>query len=317
MKLPVLLLAYNRPEETIKILKYLLKLKIKKIFISIDGPKKNLEDYEKSNELIKKIKQFQIKTSRINILKKNYGCKTAVEKGINWFFSHVDKGIILEDDCIPNKSFFIFCEKMLLRYKNTKVKVVSGNNFLQNQIKISDHYYFSKFNHCWGWATWRSAWAQYDGSLKNWKKFKESKKWKNFFLNKVDRKYWEKIFDLCLKNHFDSWAYPWLYSIWYNNGYTIIPKYNLVNNVGAIGTHNSFNSNFKFLAKNLRHNFKHPKKIKFNDIADDFVMRNFFKPENFLWPTRMIYLMKRFVLNPIFFIKILIKKIKKNKNVLY
>ena len=317
MKLPVLLLAYNRPRETLKILNFLIELKIKNIFISLDGPKENLIDKKKCNELLKSINLLKKKNIKVNLLKKNNGCKRAVEKGINWFFSYNKKGIILEDDCLPNKSFFLFCEKMLKKYENTDVKVISGNNFLKNKIKINDHYYFSKFNHCWGWATWKAAWSLYDANFKNWQKFKKTQKWKSFFSNKIDRKYWEKIFDLCEKNHFDSWAYPWLYSIWYNKGCTIIPKYNLVSNVGVAGTHNSFYKKLNFPTKQLSSNYKYPKKIKINDLADNFVMENFFIPKNFLWPTRLIYLLKRFVLNPILFFKITFKKIKKKRNVFY
>ena len=97
----------------------------------------------------------------------------------------------------------------------------------------------------------------------------------NFFKNETDKRYWEKIFDLCLKNYFDSWAYPWLLSIWYENGCTIIPKYNLVKNIGAVGTHNSFYSKFKFPTRNLTKKLKHPTKIEINDLADNFVMENF------------------------------------------
>ena len=74
---------------------------------------------------------------------------------------------------------------MLKKYEDTDVKVISGNNFLRNKIKIKDHYYFSRFNHCWGWATWKSAWALYDGNFKDWEKFKKTKKWKFFFQTRL------------------------------------------------------------------------------------------------------------------------------------
>ena len=313
MKIPVLLLVYNRPKETQNILRHLENLNVKNLFISLDGPKNNKKDKVLNSQIQKTIKLFKIKNKKIKInsFKKNYGCKIAVEKGINWFFTKVDRGIILEDDCLPTKSFFLFCKMMLKKYENTKVKVISGNNFLKKKIKINDHYYFSNFNHCWGWATWKVAWSSYDRSLKNWKTFKKTNKWKFFFDNEIDKKYWEKIFDLCQTNYFDSWAYPWLFSIWYNNGCTIIPKYNLVKNIGLKGTHNSFYTKFDFNVKNLEPNFKHPKKININKRADNFVMKNFFKPNNFLWPTRFFYLLKMFVLQPFIFTNIAMKKINK------
>lgn len=312
MKLPVLLLAYNRPKETKKILDYLVKMKVEKIFISIDGAKKTKKDKDSLKKIELVLNKFTNKNFFINRLDKNFGCKIAVQKGIDWFFNNVKKGIILEDDCIPSKSFFFFCEKMLKKYHNSDVKVISGNNFLKNQINVDNHYYFSKFNHCWGWATWKDAWLLYDGQLKNWEQFKKSKRWNKFFKNSVHKTYWEKIFDLSKKNYFDSWAYPWLYSIWYNKGLTIIPKYNLVKNVGFDGAHNSFYSRLDFKVKSLEKNYKHPSKINFYDEADDYVMKNFFKPKNFLWPTRLLFLSKMLFLNPKIFIKVSIKKLKRN-----
>ena len=178
MKLPVLLLAYNRPKETKIIIDYLIKLKVNQIYISIDGPKKNSRDQILSQELNFIIKSY--KKIKINKLNKNFGCKIAVEKGIKWFFKNVESGIILEDDCIPSKSFFVFCDKLLIKYKNSNVKVISGNNFLNNNIKIKEHYYFSRFNHCWGWATWKRAWLLYDS--KNEKTGKNLKKLKMEFI---------------------------------------------------------------------------------------------------------------------------------------
>ena len=199
---------------------------------------------------------------------------------------------------------------MLKKYKNTQVKVVSGNNFLNNKIRIKDHCYFSKFNHCWGWATWKDAWLLYDEKLTHWVKFKNTKKWKSLFTNKLDRKYWEKIFDLCRQNYFDSWAYPWMYSILYNRGCCVLPKFNLVKNIGHVGTHNKFNSKFYYPTRKLDLNFKYPKKITINIKADEIVMRDFFKPQNLLWPYRFFYLLKIFLINPNQFINISIKKIK-------
>ena len=77
---------------------------------------------------------------------------------INWFFKHEEKGIILEEDCLPNNSFY-FCEKMLLRYEsNIRVGCITGVNFQGNRKVSKYSNYFSKYNHCWGWATWRESW---------------------------------------------------------------------------------------------------------------------------------------------------------------
>ena len=222
--IPVLILGYNRPFHIKKLINSLRKIKPKRIYVSLDGSKKNLEDIKKS-ELVKK------QVNKINwdcVIKKNYnsknlGCRESVSKGIEWFFNNNKFGIILEDDCIPNQSFFDFCHVINQLYKNNKkIFSISGSNFFNGKIK--DDYYFSKYPHCWGWATWSRAWKDYDYNLSFWNKWKKTKSWKLLHTNNIERKYWEKIFDKVKKEKIDSWAYVWTCSVWKKNGLTIIPK---------------------------------------------------------------------------------------------
>ena len=171
--IPVLILGYNRPSHIKKLIKSLKKIKPKKIYISLDGPKNKIED-------IKKCKLVKNEIDKINwdcVLKKNYnsnnlGCKESVSRGIKWFFKSNKFGIILEDDCIPNRTFFNFCYKIDQIYKNNKkIFSISGSNFFNGQIK--DDYYFSKYTHCWGWATWSRAWKHYDNKLSFWDEWKK------------------------------------------------------------------------------------------------------------------------------------------------
>ena len=313
MNTPILILVYNRPFETKVLVNSLKKIKPKKIFISSDGPKNNSHDIKKNYE-VKKILEKINWTEEIqyNFMNENYGCKESVSRGISWFFSKVKMGIILEDDCIPNKDFFSFTKKILYKYKNNnKIYVVSGNNFLENKVTINESYYFSKYNHCWGWGSWARAWKHYDKNLIKWNSFKKSKSWKNKFHIALERKYWEKIFNLCYKKKIDSWAYPWLYSIWIKNGLSILPKSNLVKNIGfnLDASHTFSHKKFNFLTKKIEKKIVHPKKIKINHLADEYTLRNFFCIKNFLWPYRFSYLLNLFLKTPVLFIKIMIKKL--------
>lgn len=312
MNTPILLLVYNRKKETGILINALRKIKPKKIYISSDGPKNLEKDIKKNNDVKEILKNINwTKNIKLNYMKKNYGCKASVSKGISWFFSKVKMGIILEDDCIPNRSFFLFAEQMLKKFRNNKkIYVISGNNFLKNKIKINESYYFSKYNHCWGWATWSRAWKDYDKNLNYWNQYKKSKTWKNKFYNKYEKKYWEKIFNLCYKKKIDSWAYPWLYSIWRKNGISVIPKVNLVKNIGfnISASHTFSHKKFSYNCGEIKKNIIHPNKIKVNNKADKFVLDNFFCAKNFFWPYRFIYLTKIFINKPYLFVKILLKK---------
>ena len=84
----------------------------------------------------------------------NLGCRRSVSSAINWLFQTEKNGIILEDDCIPSKTFFSFCDQMLEKYKESDDVYLFQEVIFKKIIGDGD-YYFSKYAHCWGWATWK------------------------------------------------------------------------------------------------------------------------------------------------------------------
>ena len=134
----------------------------------------------------------------------------------------------MEDDCLPHLDFFKFCKINLSRYKNEKlIGCITGNNF-QNKINKKETYYFSKYPHCWGWATWARAWNVYEKNITFWPKYKKTSNWKNKFISKIEQKYWTRIFDKIFFRKIDSWAYPWTLCLWKNKMLTVTPSINLV-----------------------------------------------------------------------------------------
>ena len=105
-----------------------------------------------------------------------------MSSGIDWFFENVEQGIILEDDCLPSQSFFWFCKELLNKYKdNEKVMHIAGDNFQSDKKRGNGDYYFSVYNHCWGWATWKRSWGHFDVKMKTFPKFKKQNKLKDVF----------------------------------------------------------------------------------------------------------------------------------------
>jgi hypothetical protein len=211
MQKPILLLLFNRPKETSILIERLRILKPNRIYINQDGPRKKFpKDNFLCNEVRNEIKkidwQCEIKTKFSNF---NLGCRRSVSSAINWLFQTEKNGIILEDDCIPSKTFFSFCDQMLEKYKESDdVYSISGSNFQKKIIGDGD-YYFSKYAHCWGWATWKRAWNIYDDQMNFWVGLKKSDKWKFINPNEIENKYWLRIFDKVSKNKINSWAYVW------------------------------------------------------------------------------------------------------------
>ena len=232
MTTPVVIFVYNRKKETKILLNRLARLKPKNIIIIFDGPKDNKEDKKKCAEVQKIVKNISWKCKKKYIgSKQNLGLKKRVTSGLNLVFDSYDRAIILEDDCIPNKSFFLFCEFFLDKFKNNKkIAGITGNNFQKEKIK--ETFYYSKFSSIWGWATWSRVWKTYDLEIKFWKRFKNSTNWKNYFENKKEWKFWTEIFDKVYKNEINSWAYSNQLCNWYHDRLTIVPKNNLIKNIG-------------------------------------------------------------------------------------
>ena len=168
---PVLFLVFYRPDTTSIVFEKIRQTKPLRLYVAGDGPRKrNDEDKEK----VKKVRDIvnridwpcEVKTF---FRENNLGCKKGVSTAITWFFKQEEKGIILEDDCVPNLDFFNFYENLLDRYaKDEKISVISGNNFQNSKWRGNASYYFSKYSHIWGCASWRRARKHYEGDIKFW-----------------------------------------------------------------------------------------------------------------------------------------------------
>jgi hypothetical protein len=104
-------------------------------------------------------------------------------------------------------------------------------------------YYFSRYNHIWGWATWKRAWQHYDVQLKSFPNFVQNKKIDEIFSNSKAKNYWVKIFEKVYRSEINTWDYQWTYAIWNLKGCAILPNVNLVKNIG-LGEDSTHTSNF-------------------------------------------------------------------------
>lgn len=275
MKTPILLLIFNRPDNVIKVVNALRKIKPKTIYLAADGPRKNASSDKAKCALARKTALDQIDwpcTVHKLFRKSNLGCKNAVVGALDWFFRHVEQGIILEDDCIPNISFFSFCEELLEKYKsNTSIHTISGNNFHAQNNFVADSYYFSAIPQVWGWATWRRVWILYDKNISDWPKRKTTTWIKKVTGNYIISKYWSYIFDRMYRHEIDTWDYQLVYLCFTYSGLNIIPSVNLVTNIGygIDATHTKHKTKHIGLdSKDMKFPLTHPRVIKVNTYAD-------------------------------------------------
>ena len=295
LKTAVLFLIFNRPDTTRQVFEAIRQAKPPRLYVAADGPREGkLGEVERVEE-VRTIATAVDWPCEVKTLfrDKNLGCKEGVSSAITWFFEQEEQGIIIEDDCLPHLDFFSFCESLLVRYaRDDKVSVITGNNFQDGKWHGDSSYYFSKFTHCWGWATWRRSWKYYQGEIYFWPFWKKSNDWLKYISCKIERKYWKNIFDKVYLNQIDSWAYPWIASVWYNNGLTATPNVNLVSNIGfgSNSTHTKDkNSKLANIPTKELGTLKYPKIIQLNLEADRYTFDNHFDGKYLRCPYILIY----------------------------
>ncbi len=239
-EIPILILVFNRPDLTTQVFQSIKAAVPKYLYIAADGPRDR--DERLQTDAVRAIfdnvdwdcKVFTLYQSL------NLGCGKAVSEGILWFFSHVEEGIVLEDDCLPSYSFFAFCSILLSHYKDDeRIGHISGSNFQDGMRRGDGDYYFSALTHVWGWAGWRRVWKEYDYHIKSYPQmntnFEAFPAHHQFLMN------WKKIFDSVYAGQIDTWDYQYAY-LNLERGYkSIIPNVNLIENIGlgVGGTHTS------------------------------------------------------------------------------
>ncbi len=268
MKTPILLMVYIKPKTTIKVINRLRDIRPSKIYISINiPPKENKLDLQKNIKVKKIIKSINWKCKIfIKERKKYVNAYISYRDAINWFFKKEKEGIVLEDDTVPNKSFFIFCSKMLKRYRDDKkISQICGSSFQNQRNGKKPNYFFSNYNLCWGYATWRRSIKDFDESMSNWPKLKKNNYLFKILNNKKFVAYWTEIFDIQFTKKFIAWDYIWLYSNWVKKKISIIPKKHLVANIGFVKGATHTKVKYKDWFNELKTN-----ELKFNDFSPKF-----------------------------------------------
>lgn len=277
---PILFLIFSRPETTKQVLDRIRAIKPFKLYVAADGPRM---DREGEVELCNQTRHIVLDgidwdcEVRTLFRNENLGCGVAPSEAITWFFQNEEAGIILEDDCLPSFSFFSFAEYCLHKYRDIpQVMHIGGNNYFDHKWGEAT-YFYSAYNHIWGWATWRRAWELYNFDLQSFDKKKLYHALNSYFPKSIS-KGWLKFYDSSL-NHIvnnpsqkcDFWDYQWSFSIWLNRGICVYPNVNLVSNIGfgPDATH-TLNTSDKF--SNLPYqelkDITSPCKLKRNKKAD-------------------------------------------------
>ncbi|MFB2921979.1 MULTISPECIES: glycosyltransferase family 2 protein [Aerosakkonema] len=281
---PIAFFIFNRPHLTKIVFDAIAKAKPKKLLVVADGPRFPEEDEKCQNARAAVMNNIDWECEVLtNFSEPNLGCKDRVSSGLDWVFAEEEEAIILEDDCLPHPSFFRFCETLLERYRyDERVMMISGDNFQLGKSRTEYSYYYSKYTHIWGWASWKRAWQYYDVNMKSWPEYKNLNLISSVCEDQLEQKYWTDIFDIVFNGGMNTWDYQWLYGCWCQNGLSILPDCNLVSNIGFgnEGTHTSYESPWAELPTSDVGNIEHPPFMVRHRDADNYTFDYLFGGKN-------------------------------------
>ncbi|WP_426256779.1 hypothetical protein [Sphingomonas sp. DC2300-3] len=245
MRSAILLITFNRPEPTKRVIEALRGVRPSRIYIASDGPRAGRADDVTNIAAVRALTatidwECEVKTL---FRERNVGCREGPASAIDWFFSHESEGIILEDDCLPAESFFQYCDELLERFRDDeRIAQICGSAFVPSPVPDRD-YWFSKYADIWGWATWRRAWSQVDLDMADWPAWRDRGELARLpgatpaFID-----YWTHLFDVTYDGRLaDCWDFQWMLTCWQRGWLSIVPRVSQITNIGFDGdaTHTS------------------------------------------------------------------------------
>jgi len=285
MKSAILFLVFNRPEPTARVFEAIRAAQPPRLYVAADGPRASRTGESDRCALTRRVASTVDWPCSVATLFRatNLGCKNAVSSAISWFFEHEEEGIILEDDCLPEPSFFAYCDELLAHYRdNPRVGLISGDNFQFGKTHGVSSYYFSRYAHIWGWASWRRVWGLYDRDCANWPAFREDGGLERVpGMSRREIRHWESIFERVYANEIDTWDYQLTFAMWSHQMLSVLPQQNLVSNIGfgLEATHTSTVSKFANLPVSpIRFPLRHPASLMPCDEADRRTAAEMFLP---------------------------------------
>lgn len=282
----VALIIFNRPDVTARVFAAIRAARPPTLFVIADGPRSNVANdaarCAAAREAINDI-DWPCEVFR-KFAPANLGLRRNVSEGLDWVFAQTEEAIILEDDCLPAPSFFSFCDALLDEYRdNKKVGMIAGINpdsSAEDAEGGGASYRFSRYPHIWGWATWRRAWKHYDDAMTDWPRLRNSSWLAKIGLEGSGRNFWRRHFDDCLSNRRDAlntWDLPWTFACWKNGLLSVMPRVNLVENLGfgPEAIHTKRPSRLDAMATGvMTFPLVHPPDIAADKNSDDWVQAN-------------------------------------------
>lgn len=233
---PVLLLAHARPDLTARVIARVREANPPRVYLAVDGPRSSVRGEGARVDAVRELLTESVDWScevKTLFRKENLGIREGIAESITWFFENEEMGIILEDDCLPDPSFFPFCEDLLGRYRDDhRVMHVGGSHLFDASFR-GESYFFSRYPLIWGWAGWASRWEKMSLDPDRFEDFYGELD--SFFLDPDELAYWKKVLRAVLDGRIASWDYFWAMTVWKNGGLSASSLVPLIRNIGFEG----------------------------------------------------------------------------------
>lgn len=310
---PVLFLVFNRPEKTRESFEAIRNAKPTKLYIAADGPRKGRPDDIENCEKVKKIVSNIDWECEVKHLyhENNLGCSFAGKTAWDWFFSYEDEMIFIEDDAIPSKSFFIYCQELLKKYKNDeRVAYIGGVNYGLTYGKAS-YFYSRPTPATYSMATWKRVYDLYEYEMESYNETINNKNFKkNFcshFAYNVYKRMWNNYLQsIKIGKRLNTYDVQMLYLVHRFNMYSIYPNINMVSNIGLDygGANNNTDPNSSFAKK-----FANRPRFEMTEIIhpENFNINNEFEKKMF--QQRVLYNKSIYIAKYNFYIRSFLSKI--------
>jgi hypothetical protein len=237
LNVPVVFFVFNRLDTTVRVFERIRAARPETLLVVADGPREGEPTDPARCQAVRDLvsRPDWPCDLRVNFAPSNLGFNRRISSGLEWAFSQFEEVIILEDDCVPDPSFFSFCTEMLARYRDDeRMMMIAGCNFQFGRARGEGSYYFSQCVDAWGWASWRRAFRHFDKDISTWPSERDGIVLRDVWPVPSIVDYWHARLDEAYNGEVDAWDYQWAFAMWRNRGWQIVPNTNLISYIGCL-----------------------------------------------------------------------------------
>lgn len=281
---PVLLIGFNRPDHLAQVIEVVRSAAPPRVYLAVDGPRPGRPEEAERVARTRDLRSRIDWTDDVRTLfqPSNLGCGAGVTAAISWFFATEERGIILEDDILPEPDFFNFCSQLLERYSSDeRVFAISGCNYVPSghQSHPMDSYRFSQVPHIWGWATWRRSWLRHRLDIADWRERVPMRMLVSRSEGSLPAAvYWATTFTLLGRGEIDTWDGQLVLASMEHAQLTATSNVNLVRNIGfgPEATHTFEDRGYLQPTGSLHQPLVHPAQVAVDRKAERWTQRHHF-----------------------------------------